>query len=388
MKKRKYIICFALIQIGYWVYYATFGGYITALLVENGISNTGLSIAVLGYQACAFGGSFLLGKICDRIQSNKKPVLILSAATMLFSIILTRFSGNNQVVAGIYAAIGLVFGPAISCIDAWILHAFHGDETLYGELRAMGPFSLAVGMLIQGFMIERNGYGIMIWGGVISTGIVLIAGILIPDAASTVKRRKRSSQNLNVLLHNREYSGLLLVLFLIGMAVAPVNNMKVSILRNLGGQVGWYGADNFFGIMMQVPVLLLAGKLHHFSWKIRYLVLGILPAGMLLLDLLAVHPAMVILGTCINNIAYAVQVLTMREVTETCVAEGQKNLGHTLMDAVYGCMAGMLSAVYAGTVMDRAGMRAMFVICLAIEAIACVMVIRYYMQHSRKMQKK
>ena len=52
MKKRQ-IFCFALIQLGYWGYYATFCGYITALLVENGISNTGLSAAVFGYQACA-----------------------------------------------------------------------------------------------------------------------------------------------------------------------------------------------------------------------------------------------------------------------------------------------------------------------------------------------
>lgn len=388
MKRRKYAICFALIQMGYWAYYATFGGYITALLVENGISNTGLSLAVLGYQACAFAGAFLLGKACDRMQSNKMPVLILCAATQILSIALTWFSCNNQVISVIYAAIGLVFGPMISCIDAWILHMFQGEEEMYGRLRAMGPFALAVGMLIQGFMIERNGYGIMIWGGVISTSIVFTASLLIPDITGAVQRRRSSSQDLNILAHNREYIGLLLILFLIGMAVAPINNMKVSILRNLSGQVGWYGADNFFGIMMQVPVLLLSGKLRRIPLRTRYLILGILPCGMLLLDLLAMHPVMVILGTCINNIAYAVQVLTMREVTENCVASGQKNLGHTMMDAVYGCMAGMLSAVYAGAIMDYAGMRTMFAVCLMIEMLAGARVVRYYVGHSENATKQ
>lgn len=381
---RSRIFCFALIQLGYWGYYATFCGYITALLVENGISNTGLSAAVFGYQACAFAGSILLGRICDRVQSNKKPVLILSLLAMMLSILLSRFSADNRVVAFTYVMIGLTFGPMISCVDAWILHMFPGDGSLYGRMRAIGSFTLAGGMLLQGQMIERCGYGIMIRGGMITIAIVLAAGLALPDVARTEHRAAgNSSQDLKTLLRNSNYRSLLMILFLVGMAVAPVNNLKVSIIRNLGGNVGWFGADNFFGIAMQVPLLLLAGKICRLSLKIRYALLGILPCGMLLLDLLAVHPLMVILGTCINNIAYAVQLPTMREVTETYVNREQKNLGHNLMDAVYGCMAGMISAVYAGVVIDLAGMKMLFSVCMVIQAAASILVVRYCLKKDK-----
>ena len=135
--------------------------------------------------------------------------------------------------------------------------------------------------------------------------------------------------------------------------------------------------------MMQVPLLLLAGKICRLSLKTRYVLLGILPCGMLILDLLAVHPVMVVLGTCINNAAYAVQVPTMREVTEIYVDGEQKNLGHNLMDAVYGCMAGMISAVYAGVVMDLAGMKMLFSVCMVMQAAAGILVVRYCLKKDK-----
>lgn len=189
MKKRNgMILCFALLQLGYWGYFATFAGYITSLMVENGISNTGLSAAVFGYQICAFVSSFLMGKLCDRMQSNRKPVLALGTAALLLSILLAIFSADNRVIAVLYALIGFVFGPVISCLDAWILRTFQEEEELYGKLRAVGPFTLAAGMLIQGQLIRQHGYGIMLPGGAFFLGILLLAGIRLPDVSPQKKK--------------------------------------------------------------------------------------------------------------------------------------------------------------------------------------------------------
>lgn len=379
--------CFLAVQIGYWSSFGYCVGFILSYLVDHGISNTGLSIAVLGYQGCSFLGSFVWGEVCDRMHSNRRPILMSAALTTILMLLMPLARGSLAEMALIYTAIGFLHGPIISCIDAWIMRSYRGNEGAYGRIRAVGPLAFAIGSFIQGRLILRYGYDILAIGGVISMLVLIIASLLLSDTAQyeSGAHSKIGVEDVRSVLRHPVYAYLLVMLILTGLSCAPVNNLKASILKGVGGDVSWVGMDNLCGIIMQVPFLFLAGRISRIPYERRYLAMTCLPGLMLILDILAAHPALIVIGTCANNIAYAIQIPTMRAVTEETIPERHRNLGHTLMDAGYGSMAGMMSALYSGVLSDMAGMRALFVLCLIIDLAACAMAARYCMKRRREL---
>ena len=229
---------FAVLEISYWCFHASFIGFASAYLLHRGISNTMLSLLVAIFLFCAFLGSFFWGGLCDKFQTNRNLIVIL---------------------------------------------------------------------------------------------------------------------------------------FLIGLAIAPLNNLKIIILENVGGNVSDIGIDSFIGAMTQVPLLALAGKTHKIPQRIRYLLMSILPLCMLLLTFFAVSPGMIFAGSCLNNIAYGILLPTMRDVTERNVEYRLRNLGHSLAEAVYTSLSGMMSLLYAGAIVDHLGVHAMLSVCIVIMGIPVIM---------------
>lgn len=229
---------FAVLEISFWCFHASFIGFASAYLLHRGISNTMLSLLVAIFLFCAFLGSFFWGGLCDKFQTNRNLIVIL---------------------------------------------------------------------------------------------------------------------------------------FLIGLAIAPLNNLKIIILENVGGNVSDIGIDSFIGAMTQVPLLALAGKTHKIPQRIRYLLMSILPLCMLLLTFFAVSPVMIFAGSCLNNIAYGILLPTMRDVTERNVEYRLRNLGHSLAEAVYTSLSGMMSLLYAGAIVDHLGVHAMLSVCIVIMGIPVIM---------------
>ena len=374
MMSRKQFFGFAALQISYWCFHASFICYASAFFLDNGISNTAVSLLLAGYMLCSFLGSIVWGSVCDALGTNKKVFLLgLTVSAVLIGFIYA-FGSNAALMAVAYPLLGFFFLPQSANSEAWLLSACHHDQNVYGQIRSTPSMAYAVWAAIMGRWIDVKGYSVMLIGAAAFFVAVVAAALILPDAvpAQNASKSRISRMDVAALFGNKAYRRLIVLLFLVGLAIAPINNLKIIVLESVGGTVSHVGFDSFASALTQVPFIMLAGWLARIPLRTRYTVMTAMPLVMILLCLFAVSPAMVIAGSVAYNMAYGVLLPTMREVTEKNVQENLRNLGHSLSDAVFTSFSGVVSLIYAGAVVDGLGVKAMMIISAAIAASSLV----------------
>ena len=366
MSKRKFVL-FSALEITYWGFHASFVGYASAYILSRGVSNTVMSLLLSGFLLSAFAGSMILGRLCDRLQSNKRvfiPCMLVSYALMM---IIYFFAHSVPMLCVCYPLLGFCFQPQGANADAWVLAAYDHDQKMYGRVRSMPSLFYAVISAVMGALISRLGYAVMLMGGTLFMALALLSAAALPDArTANAGQGKMKLQDIRRLFMNAPYRRLVILLFLIGLAIAPVNNLKIIVLENVGGNVSHIGVDSFVSALTQVPFIAMAGLLALISLRVRFIAMAALPLMMILLMRFAVSPAMIFAGSFLANVGYGILLPTMRDVTERHVDEDLRNLGHSLSDAIYTSFSGVVSLLYAGAVADRFGVSAMLTFCAAI----------------------
>lgn len=355
-KKTKSFLKFASLDFLFWAYFASFIGYITTYFLDCGMSSSMLSIVLAVYMMFAFGGAFFWGGLSDKKRSNKKvfiPELCLLTAVGILEFYLTRV--NIWFAAVLHPLAGFLAAPLGTNLDAWMLKSFSRDAGMFGRARALGSAGFAVMMLLCGTLYNTFGFGLIpVVMGILFVLILILALMTKENQTAEVKRVK-SSGNIKDLFRIRPYVFLVIVLFLTGLALSPINNLKIIILQSVGGDVSMLGLDSFIGVMVQALFIFISGALKRIPVKMRMLVMTVMAMLMVTFVWLAVSPFMVILGTVMSNISYGFMLPTMREITESNVPQELKNTAHSLTDAMFGSFAGVIALLYSGTLIDLYG---------------------------------
>lgn len=373
MNKGKFAL-FSALEITYWGFHASFIGYASSYLLSRGVSNTMMSLLIAGFLLCAFVGSMFFGRLCDRHQTNKRVFLPCMLASYAMILAIFFFAEYAPVLCVCYPLLGFFFQPQGANADAWVLSAYDHDQKMYGKIRSMPSLFYAVISMVMGRLISRFGYGMMLVGATLFMALALISAVLLADArAISAQQRGMNLRDVRRLFASRPYRRLVLLLLLIGLAIAPINNLKIVVLENVGGNVAHIGVDSFVSALAQVPFIAMAGLLSLISLRRRFAAMALLPLTMILLVRFASSPAMVFAGSFFANVGYGVLLPTMREVTERFVDEDLRNLGHNLSDAVYNSFSGVISLMCAGAIVDGFGMNAMLTLCVVIAVIPAVL---------------
>ena len=370
---RKFAL-FSALEITYWGFHASFIGYASSYLLSRGVSNTMMSLLIAGFLLCAFVGSMVFGRLCDKRQTNKHVFLPCMLASYAMILAIYFFADCVPVLCVCYPLLGFFFQPQGANADAWVLSAYDHDQKMYGKIRSMPSLFYAVISMVMGRLISRFGYGMMLLGATLVLALSLASAVLLADAhAESTRQRGMNAQDVRRLFASRPYRRLVILLLLIGLAIAPINNLKIVVLENVGGNVAHIGVDSFVSALTQVPFIAMAGMLAMISLRWRFAAMALLPLTMILLVRFASSPAMVFAGSFFANAGYGVLLPTMREVTERYVDENLRNLGHNLSDAVYNSFSGVISLMCAGAIADHFGVNAMLSLCVAIAVIPALL---------------
>lgn len=369
MSKRKFIL-FSALEITYWGFHASFVGYASAYLISRGVSSTVMSLLISGFMLCAFAGSMVFGRICDRLQSNKRVFIPCMMASYALMFAIYACADCLPVLCVCYPLLGLCFQPQGANADAWVLAAYDHDQKMYGRVRSMPSLFYAVISMVMGRLISRFGYEMMLAGGTLFMVLLLASAAALPDAREeTAVQSKMDLQDVRRLFDGRPYRMLVILLFLIGLAIAPINNLKIVVLENVGGNVSHIGVDSFVSALTQVPFIAMAGLLMLIPLRARFIAMAALPLSMILLVRFASSPAMIFAGSFLANVGYGILLPTMRDVTERYVDKDLRNLGHSLSDAIYNSFSAVVSLMYAGAIADTFGVSAMLTLCAVIAVV-------------------
>lgn len=376
MKERRIFIRFCVLQAAYWSFYAAFPGYISAFALSHGISTSLLGVILAVNMLCALSGSLLWGRWVDKNKASRRFYLLGNGAALFLGLLLYFFGDSPLILLITYSLFGFMTGPIPTTLDAWVIAAFPHRADAAARSRAFGTLGFAVVMLSMGQLIVRFGYWTMPAAALLFMAVNFAVAPFQPkgrgDEGGSVRARESTApgESPRQLLSSRRYMLMAAAVFFTGMAIAPINTMKLVLLENVGGDVSVLGWDSFIGCMIQIPFLMLAGKIRHVRSEKRLLA----GAGFAMLYTLFViqagNPFGVILGTICNNISFGILFPTMREMTEESVSAGLRNTAHGIIDVSYGSLAGMLATAWSGVILERSGIAAMGSICIIMQTIA------------------
>lgn len=376
--KRRHWIGFAVIEISYWCFHASFIGFLMSYLLSKGITNTMVSIFMASFLLASFVGSFAWGMVCDRFHTNRKVSIacFLLAGVLMY---LIYFSYDSiPMLAVLYPLLGFVCLPHATNIDSWLLLICENNFSVYGKIRCLPSFFYAITSVVLGRMISEFGYSLMLSVGTVFLIMGITAAALLPEGRGAVSDKgnakteaggKFGLRSLNQVFASGEYRYLIVILFLVGLAIAPVNNLKMPLLKNVGGNVSDLGIDAFICAVVQVPFIALADRIERYSLRLRYMLLAGLPFLNLILVFYAVSPGAIFAGSFLYNMGVGILLPTMRSVTEKSVSPVFRNLGHNMADAIYSSFTGIISLLYSGLVMDLYGVKSLLMICILIVLI-------------------
>lgn len=375
MNKKDWI-GFSLLEISYWCFHASFIGFLMSYLLTKGITNTMMSIFLASYLLTSLLGSVIWGIVCDRFQTNRRVSIacFLTAGLVMYAIF---FSEGNIVLLGLlYPILGFVALPHAVNIDSWLLLVCKNDLSIYGKIRCTPSILYAVTSVVLGRLIAAHGYSLMLVFGTcfLLTGIG--AAMMLPEGEKVIQAQAKNDfgkGSVKQVFHSASYRYLIVLLFLIGLAIAPMNHLKTAILENVGGTVSDIGIDGFISAITQVPFIACADKIEKLPLRVRYLFVTGLPLVAYLLAFCAVSPVMVFAGSGLINSGIGILLPTMRSVTETTVSPAFRNLGHNIADTVFNSVTGMLSLICSGIVIGLFGVKSMLGICIGIIFIAVIL---------------
>ena len=383
-KSNKTVIGFSLLDSLYWGAYAVFVGYVATYLLDAGMSNTFLSMVLAAFMVCSFIGSFFWGRTCDAHHTNKNIFLPEFAGTIILSLLI--FFGakwNLWIAAVLYPIFGFFSAPLGSNLDAWMIKRYHKDAGMYGISRACGSFGYAVFALITGLLIQKAGYTVMPLGVILmGAAVIFMAWVMKEEPYEDVEHLEHV--DVSGLLKIKPYMYMVVLLFLTGIAAAPVNNMKIVFIKNVGGDVGILGIDAFIGTTMQAVFIYLSGRIKHIPAYVRLTLMSVFVLIEMLLIVTAVNPVMIILSSVMWNASYGVMLPTMREITEETVHGSLKNTAHSMADAAYNSFAGIVALSYSGVVIDLFGARAIALLGLIIIIVPIGMALYAMLKQKRQ----
>ena len=372
---------FCVLQGAFWAFQATLPSFISAYILYHGMPAATLGILLAVYLLCAFAGSMFWGHWVDRRQANRRFFLIGNAAVLVLGLLVFTVAGQCNVPALFVAlpAFGFMNGPLGTILDAWVIATFPQNPNTCPRSRSYATLLYALVMLCMGLLIPRLGYWVLPAAGLIFLGISIMTAFSLPECRQSTDSPAAGAVNADPrnLLKSHTYVLLVGVIFFTGMAIAPINNMKLLVFKSVGGDVSFLGWDSFIGCMIQLPFLRYAAAMRHIPAQ-RRLLFGTLAAMMYaFMVVIATNPAMVIMGTVMANVSFGFLYTSMREITEASVDPSLRNTAHSIIDAVNGSLSGMVAAAWSGAAMQYAGRTAMGSICILLQMVGIVLCFRF-----------
>jgi len=339
--------------------------YLSSYALALGVRDDLLSILIGISFLAAFFGQVFWGTVSDRIRSTRKIMIMCTLLSIADFIAL--WSGKTVAVFAIaYTLLGFFISPALSVLDSWSLDLLDYDSTGYGNVKSAGAVGFAAAMLVLGWLIERIGFSTLFLSGLLFCVLCILLSLSLPDKRFAATAGGGKVKMDFSILRNSTFILLLVSVFLLGLAIAPPNNLKILLIQQAGGTVSAMGIDNGIGYAVQTLMYAAAG---HLSSRHSYLHLGLgaLVTGIgMLLAAFAGNIWMVYLSTfCIYG-AFSVENTVIRMLSRKLFPPEYLTTVLSIIDAVFMQLGGFIGLVAAGGIIAKTSLFTLMIICFAL----------------------
>ncbi|MCR5468704.1 MAG: MFS transporter [Lachnospiraceae bacterium] len=369
-------IKFGIVQGLMYACMGSFGGFIVALGLAKGYSQSSVSLALSLNMICTIAGNLFFGSLADRFDKNKQIFVFCMAlsAVAQAGMVMSSFF---PVYVLFYAMLGFFMGPVGALLDTWVLRGINFDIKTYGRIRSMGALGYGVMMLVAGILVNRYGYfTAMVVSDTLCITDLLFAAFLVKNITraelfladpsrkpETVSTASKHSNPIKELTKSGAYIGWVIMIFLIGLSMAPINSMKIVIMESVGGDVSSLGIDGFLGCSVQFVLLCASGLIAGISTKKREVIIAAMTGVSVVLCMFANSTIMVYGASIILYGLFSFVNPTTREIVKDNISYEHQTVAIGIADLSYGNISTVVAMLYAGTVSERFGLHTMIMMC-------------------------
>ncbi len=274
LSEKKLNIYYSFLQIAYWVTSAVVFCFTTVFLQFRGYSNYEIGIVFAVGNIIGFVSQPLIAGYIDR--SDRRTLLRCIRITAVLAVLLMLAvyllpSGSISLI-GVYAL--LVAGNTLLnplCISLSFYIESWGCGINFSRARALGSLSFAVCNVILGMLVQRVSENAVPTAFILFSSLLGLATLLfvpvdrVHRIAAPERRMQSASEKPSGLLEfareNKRF-----MLFLLGTATlyfthGMIGNFMIEFIRSIGGGSEDMGNVLAFMTVVEVPVMLLFGRL-------------------------------------------------------------------------------------------------------------------------------
>lgn len=274
LSEKKLNIYYSFLQIAYWVTSAVVFCFTTVFLQFRGYSNYEIGIVFAVGNIIGFVSQPLIAGYIDR--SDRRTLLrciritaVLAVLLMLAVYLLPSGSVSLIVAYALLVAGNTLLNPL--CISLSFYIESWGCGINFSRARALGSLSYAVCNVILGMLVQRVSENAVPTAFILFSSLLGLATLLfVPGdrahrAAFPERRMQSASEKPSGLLEfareNKRF-----MLFLLGTATlyfthGMIGNFMIEFIRSIGGGSEDMGNVLAFMTVVEVPVMLLFGRL-------------------------------------------------------------------------------------------------------------------------------
>lgn len=369
---------FCALEAMHWAVMAAVQGLMSTYMSVSGMPAPVLSTVQACYLMAAFAGALFWGGRIDEAGSHRR-FFVIGVAASLVTCVAACLLIDNYVLCGIaYAAYGFMVVPVATNLDAWVMDSFPERADAAGRARSFATGGYALCMLLYGQLIKLFGYDVIWVAAMVAVPPTIALALSQPDAVRTgakATKAKVGPAELASLMRIPLFALLVVVVFLNGFAISPLNYMRTVVLQDVGADVSYIGFDSFVGCLAQLPFLVFSGYWLRFP-KERRLLAGIsLPFAYAAVTAFCHAPMTATAAFMLNNMSFGILCPSMREITRESVPEELFNNASSLIDVCYGQLPGIVSLLAAGPLLSVFGVRGLSFACAAAQAVTLTVLV-------------
>lgn len=274
LSEKKLNIYYSFLQIAYWVTSAVVFCFTTVFLQFRGYSNYEIGIVFAVGNIIGFVSQPLIAGYVDR--SDRRTLLrciritAVGAVLLMLAVYLLPSGSVSLIVAyALLVAGNTLLNPL--CISLSFYIESWGCDINFSRARALGSLSFAVCNVILGMLVQRVSENAVPTAFILFSSLLGLATLLFVPGdrahrAAFPERRaqaavERPSGLLEFARENRRF-----MLFLLGTATlyfthGMIGNFMIEFIRSIGGGSEDMGNVLAFMTVVEVPVMLLFGRL-------------------------------------------------------------------------------------------------------------------------------